>query len=104
MNSNQVIKKFIFNSQILIADKCIFSRKRLEGLLCQHGAKFENIFQCSNPTEAKEILSNQNVVIVFSEFELDEFNAFDLRKMFYKDANRPIKRMFILTTSNGIRV
>jgi tetratricopeptide (TPR) repeat protein len=101
MKSNQVIKKFILNSQILIADKCIFSRKRLEGLLCQHGAKSENIFQCSNPTEAKEILSNQNVVIVFLEFELDGFNAFDLRKMFYKDANRPIKRMFILTTSNG---
>lgn len=86
-------------TEILIADSCNFSRKKLKSILCEMGAKIENIYETSTSSQSEIIFEKKNIQIIFSEERLDGFDVISLSRL-ASQYKKNYFQLFILNSSN----
>ncbi len=96
-----LMKEFLEEQTIVIADNSSASRTRLKKSLLDLGAKQHNIKSCSTFEEAKMIMQKHSPRIVISEYMLGKKSGFDLLREHRETFEQSKKSLFILITANG---
>ncbi len=86
-------------TEVLIADSCDFSRKKLKSILVDVGASAENIYETSTASQAEIILEKKNVQIIFSEERLDDCEVVNFSRL-VSQYRKSCLKFFILTSTN----
>ena len=96
----EVFKKFIEESEILIVDKTPGSRNRLLKIVCDLGAKRHLVHTSSGLVEATGILKEKKISLVLSDYMVAGGSGFDLFKMLREQQPNNKKLCLVLVTSN----
>lgn len=95
-----LFKKFLEESDIIISDKSSASRRRLVKTLVDMGAKRPRIHSLAHYSEAQDVIKNNRPKLILSDYSLNGGSGFDLFKHYRETYPDEKKAVLILVTSN----
>jgi CheY-like chemotaxis protein len=100
MEKKAVLKNFLTEYGVLIVDKNPSSRNRLLKVMSDLGSKRNQIFTAASVNESKELIKNQKIGVVLSDYDIEGGSGFDLFKMVRELFPDQKKLCQILVTAN----